>query len=95
METLEIRVQYKTIKKIEKELIKLISEIEETEKHSNIKVYKKINHESDFIILILNESDHHFINNSSLGLRLHDALKEYGMINYNKWNELVTSQVHK
>jgi len=58
-------------------------------KHPNqsIKVFSKANLNTDFVILIHNESIDYKSEGSKLGLQMASALKEFGMINHAVWLE--------
>ena len=58
-------------------------------KHQNqsIKVFTKANLNTDFVILIHNESIDYKSEGSKLGLQMASALKEFGMINHAVWLE--------
>ncbi len=88
MEIIEIRVQYKAKQKLEKELKGILSEIEEKQKNRPLKVYKRLNMDTDYVILLMNESNEMTVNDSQLGIRLNAVLKDYGMVNYSKWQEM-------
>lgn len=88
MEIIEIRVQYKAKQKLEQELKKILSDIEEKQMEQPMKVYKRLNMETDYVILLMNESNEITVNDNQLGIRLNAVLKEYGMVNYSKWQEM-------
>ena len=88
MEIIEIRVQYKAKQKLEQELKKILSEMEEKQVEQPMKVYKRLNMETDYVILLMNESNEITVNDSQLGIRLNAVLKDYGMVNYSKWQEI-------
>ena len=43
--------------------------------------------ETDYVILLMNESKKITVKDSQLGTRLNAVLKDYGMVNYSKWNQ--------
>ena len=88
MEIIEIRVQYKAKQKLEQELKKILSEMEGKQKNQPMKVYKRLNMETDYVILLMNESNEMTVNDSPLGITLNAVLKDYGMVNYSKWQEI-------
>lgn len=88
MEIIEIRVQYKAKQKLEQELKKILSDIEEKQMEQPMKVYKRLNMETDYVILLMNESNEITVNDNQLGIRLNAVLKDYGMVNYSKWQEM-------
>ena len=95
IEIIEIRTQQKSKEKLEVELQKLLTEINKEKKGFNVKIYNRMNLETDFIILIVNESEKVLVGNNQLGVRLNEALKEFGMVNYSKWLELKPQSVQQ
>lgn len=88
IEIIEIRALNTTKNMLEKELQRILSEVEKISAEFNIKIYSRINLETDFVVLIMNKSAHFKNGESQLGLRLREGLKDYGMVNYSKWYEL-------
>jgi hypothetical protein len=88
MEIIEIRVQYKAKQKLEKELKNILSELESKTSAEPIRVYKRLNLETDYVILIMSESNSGSVMESQLGIHLNTVLKDYGMVNYSKWTEI-------
>lgn len=93
MEIIEIRALHKTKERLETELQKILSDLNKEPGELNVKIYSRINLETDFVILIMKESDGIINGESQLGLRLNEALKDYGMVNYSKWHELPVAKV--
>ena len=88
MEIIEIRALHKTKEKLEVELQLILSEVEKEAGNSKVKIFSRINLKTDYVILIMNESDSGTNGESQLGIRLSEGLKDYGMVNYSKWHEL-------
>jgi hypothetical protein len=88
MEIIEIRVQYKAKQKLEQELKKILTKMENKRMDQPMKVYKRLNMETDYVILLMNESKEMTVSESQLGIRLNAVLKDYGMVNYSKWQEM-------
>ena len=88
MEIIEIRVQYKAKQKLEQELKKILTEMENKQMEQPMKVYKRLNMETDYIILLMNQSNEITVKDSQLGIRLSSVLNDYGMVNYSKWKEM-------
>ena len=88
MEIIEIRVQYKAKQKLEQELKKILTEMENKQMDQPMKVYKRLNMETDYVILLMNQSNELTVKDSQLGIRLSSVLNDYGMVNYSKWKEM-------
>ena len=88
MEIIEIRVQYKAKQKLEQELKKILTEMENKRMDQPMKVYKRLNMETDYVILLMNQSNEITVKDSQLGIRLSSVLNDYGMVNYSKWKEM-------
>jgi hypothetical protein len=88
IEIIEIRALHKTRKILESELQRILVEMETTSPAFNVRIYTRIKLETDFVILIMNESDSFNGRESELGIRLSEGLKDYGMVNHSKWHEL-------
>ena len=88
MEIIEIRVQYKAKQKLEQELKKILTEMENKQMDQPMKVYKRLNMETDYVILLMNQSNEITVKDSQLGIRLSSVLNDYGMVNYSKWKEM-------
>jgi hypothetical protein len=76
-----VQLDIKTFNKIE--------EVMENEPEYMLKLYNKIQLKSDYMIIIYHEQELSNHKGSELGQRLKVALKDFGMINYNAWNELL------
>lgn len=88
IEIIEIRALHTTKNMLETDLQRILSEVEKVSAEFKVRIYSRINLETDFVILIMNESDQLKNGESQLGLRLSEGLKDYGMVNYSKWHEL-------
>lgn len=91
IEIIEIRALYKTREKLEIELQKILAEIKKETGYPELKIYSRINLETDFVILIMNSADTGRNGEGQLGIRLNEGLKDYGMVNYSKWNEFTAT----
>jgi hypothetical protein len=87
IEIIEIRALYKTKEKLEAELKKILTDINEEAGYPELKICSRINLETDFLILIMNSSGSEKNGECQLGIRLNEGLKDYGMVNYSKWDE--------
>ena len=56
IEIIEIRVLYKTKEKLEIELQKILMDINKEAGYPELKIYSRINLDTDFVILIMNSS---------------------------------------
>ena len=88
IEIIEIRALHRTREILEAELQRILLEVETVSMDCKVRIYSRINLGTDFVILIMNESEHIQGEESMLGIRLSEGLKEYGMVNYSKWHEL-------
>ena len=89
MEIIEIRIQFKTKQKLEEELKKILSETEYGNRlGQQIKIYKRLNLGTDYVILLMNHSKQRSLKDSQFGIQLSTLLKDYGMVNYSKWKEI-------
>jgi hypothetical protein len=88
IEIIEIRALHTTKNMLETELQRILSEVEKVSAEFKVKIYSRINLETDFVVLIMNESDLTTGKESQLGILLSEGLKDYGMVNYSKWHEL-------
>ena len=94
IEIIEIRALHKVKERLETELQEILSDLNQEPGKLNVKIYSRINLETDFMILIMNVSDGIPSGESQLGLRLNEALKDFGMVNYSKWHELPAAKTH-
>ena len=92
IEIIEIRALYKTKEKLEMELQKILTDIKKEKGCLELKIYSRINLETDFVILIMNSPGSGKNGESQLGILLNEGLKDYGMVNYSKWNELTSGE---
>jgi hypothetical protein len=88
IEIIEIRVLHKSREKLEIELQRILTDSNKEVEFSELKIYSRINLDTDFVVLIMNSSGSVKDGESQLGIRLTEGLKDYGMVNYSKWNEL-------
>ena len=88
IEIIEIRVLFKTKERLEAELQRILTDINKEVGYPELKIYSRINLDTDFVVLIMNSSGTVKNGERQLGIRLTEGLKDYGMVNYSKWNEL-------
>jgi hypothetical protein len=93
IEVIEIRSQHQTKHLLEAELQKLLTEANNVSGKMRIKIYSRLNLETDYVILILNEATTSEGEDREMGIRLNEALKDFGMVNYSKWQELTSSKI--
>ena len=75
----------------ETELQKILADVNKDSGGLDVKIYSRMNLDTDFVILIMNVSGRELNGESQLGIRLNEGLKDYGMVNYSIWNELSSS----
>ncbi len=87
IEIIELRSVDITEKLIEKDLKKILTQLESESEKYKLKVYTRIMINTDYSIHLLHESETVENSGSALGLRLASALKSYGLINHTVWVE--------
>ncbi len=87
IEIIEIRSVDNTQEIIEKDLQKLLTQVDNESEKYNIKVYTHVMIDTDFSIHLFHDDKKIESSGSSLGLRLVSALKAYGMVNHTIWVE--------
>ena len=88
IELIHLRTSYGNRKLLESKLQGLIDEVHREKKGQTIVAYSRMLIDSDFGIHILHDSIEVETNGSRLGLRLVDALKEFGLVNHSIWMEM-------
>jgi hypothetical protein len=88
IETIEIRAKHNSKKLLESQLRALLDEIQDNERGHTIRILRKINLETDYLVLLMDESRHHEHDGSPLGHQLASFLKDLGMVNHSVWSEL-------
>ena len=91
IEIIEIRALHRTREKLETELQKILADVNKDSGGLDVKIYSRMNLDTDFVILIMNGSGRELNGESQLGIRLSEGLKDFGMVNYSIWNELSSS----
>ena len=91
IEIIEIRALHRTREKLETELQKILADVNKDSGGLDVKIYSRMNLDTDFVILIMNVSGRELNGESQLGIRLNEGLKDFGMVNYSIWNELSSS----
>ena len=94
IEIIEIRANHKAKEKLETELKRILNEISKEAGSPELKIYSRINLETDFVILIMNSSGPANNGESRLGILLNEGLKDYGLVNYSKWNEFTSDEAY-
>jgi hypothetical protein len=88
IEIIEIRLSRKQNRLLENEIGKIIKEVDEKEASYTMKLYNRLRLKSDYIIIIFHANTLTNNKESSLGQRLKDSLKDFGIINHSVWSEL-------
>lgn len=88
LEVIEFRTVYKDWNELRSQLENLITDIRKGYKFQNIRIYRHLLVDTDFIINLYHDTER--INNegSSLGLRIASSLKEFGLVNHKVLIEL-------
>jgi hypothetical protein len=87
LEIIELRSVDKNKKFLEQALKVLMEDLNQEVEQLAIKVFCRVNVDSDFSIHLLHDSKEADVNGSALGLQLVSYLKEYGLINHSVWVE--------
>ena len=90
IELIEIRVAQKRSLEFEREIERLIVELQETEHEYTLNFYSHRQLRSDYLLLIFHTVEIPDQRGSSIGHRLADAFTEYGVINRSVWNAITT-----
>jgi hypothetical protein len=85
IELIALRSIYKDREMLEHQIQELTDEVNRETKSLEITLYKRTAVETDVGIHILHNSGKVEDNGSQLGLRLADALKEFGLVNHSIW----------
>jgi len=88
IELIHLRSANSDRKILESKLQGLIDEVNMGRKRQSIVAYSRMLIDSDFSIHILHDSKEAEAGGSRLGLRLVDALKEFGLVNHSIWMEM-------
>jgi len=88
MEIIEIRSLTKKKEELEEQLHNFWEEMKSEYSANSIQIFVKANLDTDFVILLHNDSNTIRKGGSSIGQRLTSALRDYGMINHTVWNEI-------
>ena len=88
IEIIEIRAKHNSKQLLEAQLGKLLEEIQEIERGRSIRVLSKKNLETDFLVLLEDDSMHIALEGSPLGHQLASSLKDFGMVNHSVWGEI-------
>lgn len=88
IETIEIRSLPDMKDILELQLKKFLEKLNEESGEQSIRIFNKLYLDTDYVILLINNSSKVTQRGSQLGQRLASALKEFGMINQNIWSEI-------
>ena len=90
IEIIEIRLARHSNHKLETEIEQVINDIRKDESGNTMKMYKKLNLNTDYMIIIVNPKSRTDSKSSYLGQRLKAALSDFGLINHTFWNEVIS-----
>ena len=88
IETLEIRLAQNLDKKLEEEIEQVVDDVLKKAPEISMKLYRKSNLHSDYLILIMYSGNGSGTNGNEFGRRIKSTLNEYGLVNHNSWNEV-------
>jgi len=88
IEVIQLRSIAGNQKRLGSELNGLINEVGEKSKKQIITAYSRVLIDTDYNIHIFHDSNEVEKFGSPLGLRLADALKEFGLVNHSVWVEI-------
>ena len=88
IETIEIRANHNSKELLESQLREIMDEIKENGTGQTIRIFSKINLESDYLVLLEDESVQIAQEGSSLGHQLAASLKNFGMVNHSVWSAI-------
>lgn len=88
IETIEIRAKHNSKELLESQLRKLLEEIRKIESGQTIRVLRKMSLETDYLVLLVDDSMRSAREGSPLGQQLASSLKDFGMVNHSVWNEI-------
>jgi len=95
IEIIEIRLVQNLNERLETEIEQVINEVMKVESGNTMKLYKKLNLNSDYLIIIMSTNSTSGNRGSELGQRIKAALSEYGLINHSLWNEVQQENKNK
>ncbi len=87
IEIIELRSTDLGDRLIEKDLKKILTQLEKESEKYNIKVYTRVMVDTDYSIHLVHDSRIVESGGSVLGIRLVSALKSYGLVNHTIWIE--------
>ena len=88
IETLEIRLAQNLNKKLEAEIEQVVDDVVKTASGISMKLYKKNNLHSDYLIIIMYSNDQSGTQGIELVRLIKSALNDFGLVNHNLWNEV-------
>jgi hypothetical protein len=86
IELLEIRLARNLNQRLETEIEHVINDVMKDASGNTMKLYKKANLNSDYLIIIMNTHNIYGNRGSELGQRIKAALSDFGLINHSIWN---------
>lgn len=89
IEIIEIKLSNNRSEQLENVLEEVIAKIRNSQTDYFVKLYRRMNLKTDYMVMILytQKIDNKLI--SELGQRLKIALNEFGIINHKIWNEIM------
>jgi len=88
LELIQLRSAPNSRKLLEFKLRQLVDEVCRKTNTKTITAYSRVWLDTDYCLFILHESKELETEGSPLGLRLADALKEFGLVDYSIWREM-------
>lgn len=89
IETLELIVAQNQRQKFEREIEQVVNDVIQNSLADFMKVYRKFNLESDYLVVISSIATPVNKNGTELGYRIKNALSAYGIVNYSIWDEIL------
>lgn len=89
IETIEVRLSSKLSQSLENHIAEIIEKALSSEEVSEIKLYNKERIKTDYLVILIYKKQYSEIQTKALGQLLKNALKEYGMVYHNYWEEVM------
>lgn len=89
IETIEVRLSSKLSQSLENHIAEIIEKALSSEEVSEIKLYNKERIKTDYLVILIYKKQYSEIQTKALGQLLKTALKEYGMVYHNYWEEVM------
>lgn len=87
LEIIEVRVAGRQRERLDLVLKDLTAKSGEPGEKLEIRIYSHVSIDTDYSVHLIHRSAKVLIQGSVLGLRVAEALKEFGLVNYNVWVE--------